>query len=60
MMFERLKKTKTLKLFVGTILAALGGMLLPETNSLHLSMMDGIQVIIATVGMLFLRDGIAK
>lgn len=59
-MFDRLKNTKTLKLFAGTILGAIAGMLLPETNAMHLSIIEGVMAIIAACGMLTVRDGIAK
>ena len=59
-MLSRLKDSKTLKLFVGTILGAIAGMFLPEAHSLHLSYMQGVQVIIGSLGMIFMRDGVAK
>ncbi len=61
MMLKRLKSTKTLKLFIGTLLATLTGMfLMPEEHAMHLALPDGVQILMANFAMLFLRDGMAK
>ena len=58
-MLQRLKNSKTLYLAVGTILSTIGGMMLPVDNAMHIEMLQGIQILIATLGVLFVRDGVA-
>ena len=54
-MFKRLWNTKTFKLAVGTILAAVGAYLLGE-QSLQSTIMEIVGVLMG----LFIRDGVAK
>jgi len=53
--WTRIGGTKTLKLVIGTVLTAVGGLL---TDRLELA--DAMILIVNALGLLFVRDGVAK